>query len=347
MKSKAVGLLSGGLDSILACRMMLEQGIEVVAINFVSPFCTCTRKGCRHQASKVAEELGIPIKVLPTGQAYIDMVKNPRHGYGSNMNPCIDCRIFTFSRARAYADEIGADFVFSGEVLGQRPMSQHLRTMKQIEKESGLQDRLLRPLSAQVLEPTAPERSGIVDRRKLMAISGRSRKVQMETAAGFGINDYPCPAGGCLLTDEQFTIRLREAFAHGEDSLREIELLKLGRHFRLSSGARVVVGRNEAENEVVARLVCDGDDLLEAVDFIGPVTLLRGRKSEVDVLAAAKICARYCDGRDRMILKIRIRDRVTEVAPMSEADLSRIRIGERARLKSANRKVPATACAGH
>jgi tRNA U34 2-thiouridine synthase MnmA/TrmU len=333
MKHKAVGLLSGGLDSILACRMMLEQGMEVLAINFISPFCTCTRNGCRHQASKVAEELGIAIKVMPTGQDYIEMVKHPKHGRGSHMNPCIDCRIFTFSRARAYADEVGAAFVFSGEVLGQRPMSQHLRAMLMIEQESGLEGRLLRPLSARLLEPTLPEQTGIVDREKLLAVEGRSRKVQMETAVSYGINDYPCPAGGCLLTDAQFAARLEEAFAHGEDRPREVELLKIGRHFRLPGGAKVVVGRNEPENDVLRRLMIEGDVILEAADFPGPVTLLRRMKNKGDLTNAAGICGRYCDGKDKLALKIKTGDRIVEATPMPEPDLAKIRVGEQVRLR--------------
>ena len=338
MKHKAVGLLSGGLDSILACRLMLEQGIEVLAVNFVSPFCTCTRAGCRHQASKVAEELGIPLKVMPTGQEYIEMVKHPKHGRGGHMNPCIDCRIFTFSRARAYADEIGADFVFSGEVLGQRPMSQHLRAMMLIEEESGLKGRLLRPLSAGMLEPTEPELTGIVDRSKLPAIEGRSRKIQMDTAAGFGINDYPCPAGGCRLTDAQFAARLAEAFDYGEDTLPQIELLKYGRHFRLPNKAKVVAGRNQLENDAMRRLMFDGDILLEAVDFLGPVTLLRRSSGEDDVRQAASVCARYCDGRTEAFLKIRAGDLIMEVAPMTDSDLARIRIGEHIRARQEQKR---------
>ena len=338
LDAKAVGLLSGGLDSILACRMMLEQEIEVVAVNFTSPFCTCTRKGCRHQASKVAEELSIPIKLLPTGQDYIAMVKHPKHGRGSGMNPCIDCRIFTFSRARAYADEIGASFVFTGEVLGERPMSQHLRALKLIEAESGLQGRLLRPLSALLLEPTKPELEGIVDRSRLKAIRGRSRKPQMEMAEGYCMTDYPCPAGGCLLTDKQFATRLKDAFAHGEDTPRDMEFLKLGRHFRLPSGAKVIVGRNETENELLGRLAQDEDERLEAEDFVGPLTILRslmGTPLRVvsppanDAHLAARICGRYCDGQEGAMIRISCGGLTLEIEPMSDAELAQLRVGEK------------------
>ena len=387
-KHKAVGLLSGGLDSILTCRMMLEQGIEVIAVNFTSPFCTCTRKGCRHQASKVAEELGIEIKLLPTGQEYIEMVKHPKHGRGRNMNPCIDCRIFTFTRARVFADEIGADFVFSGEVLGERPMSQHMKALLIIEKESGLEGRLLRPLSAQLLEPTIPEKTGIVDRGKLLQVQGRCRQPQMQLAAGFGMTDYPCPAGGCLLTDRQFATRLRDAFAHGEDKVRDMQFLKLGRHFRLPSGTKVIVGRNETENEMLRSLTQESDLIIEAQDVVGPVTVVRslrdrvkpqvntseresGRKEQPvnaserhpeepqislgsrpctgekpvlrhdtnppnlrnlrlscgDIELAARICARYCDGKDSGNVRFKVGEQEIVVQPMSETELAALRVG--------------------
>lgn len=323
---KAVGLLSGGLDSILACRMMLDQGIEVVAVNFTSPFCTCTRKGCRHQASKVAEELGIPLKLLPTGQDYIEMVKHPKHGRGSHMNPCIDCRIFTFTRARIYAEEISADFVFSGEVLGERPMSQHLRAMLQIEEESGLKGRILRPLSAQLLEPTLPEQKGLVDRERLKSIQGRCRQPQLEMVKEYGMTDYPCPAGGCLLTDEKFADRLRDAFAHGEDSLRDMQFLKLGRHFRLPGGAKVVVGRNDIENTHLRALLQPGEKAVEAANVTGPLAVLQSLKSEDDKRIAARICARYGDARSQARVVVRCGDETFEVEPATDEELAKLRI---------------------
>ncbi|MEO0107893.1 MAG: hypothetical protein ABIK62_01795 [candidate division WOR-3 bacterium] len=324
-KVRAVGLLSGGLDSILACRMMLEMGIEVMAVNFTSPFCTCTAKGCRHQATRVAEELGIALKVMPTGQEYIEMVKHPKHGRGKGMNPCIDCRIFTFRRAARYAQEIGAEFVFSGEVLGERPMSQHLRAMLLIEEESGLKGRLLRPLSARLLEPTIPERAGLVDRAKLLAIQGRSRRPQMELARSYGQNDYPCPAGGCLLTDRQFAARLRDAFAHGEDTLRDMQFLKLGRHFRLNDGAKVIIGRNEAENNALRHLAGPQELLLEPDGCVGPVTVVKGG-SRADVPLAAEMTARYCDRNPVGPVRIRHGQEVLEVEPMSDEGLARLRV---------------------
>jgi tRNA-uridine 2-sulfurtransferase len=329
---KAVGLLSGGLDSILACRMMMEQGIEVIAVNFTSPFCTCTSKGCRHQASKVASELGIELKLLPTGQEYIEMVKHPKHGRGSHMNPCIDCRIFTFTRARIFADEIGADFLFSGEVLGERPMSQHLKAMLVIEEESGLKGRMLRPLSASLLEPTVAEQAGLVDRSKLKAIQGRSRQPQIAMTKEYGMADYPCPAGGCLLTDAQFAARLKDAFKYGEDSVAEMQFLKVGRHFRLKSGAKVIVGRNEAENKVLESLVGPADRVLMALETEGPTVVLRRLKGHDDIQLAARLCARYCDAHAEAQVKVECLGEVLLAAAMQEPELSEWRVDTKKRL---------------
>jgi len=252
---KALGLLSGGLDSTLAVKLLIDQGIEVIAFNMITPFCTCTRKGCKHEAGKVAKQFGIPVKIIGVGEDYIEMIKNPKHGYGSNMNPCIDCRIFMFKKAKTYMEEIGAQFIFTGEVLGQRPMSQHRRAMKMIEKETELQGLILRPLSAKLLSPTIPETQKWVDREKLLDIQGRRRLPQIELAKKIGVKDYPCPGGGCRLTDPQFAKRLKEALDHGEDTIRDIQLLKYGRHIRLPSGAKAIVGRNEEENKLLLQFM--------------------------------------------------------------------------------------------
>jgi len=295
MMAKAIGLLSGGLDSTLATKLMLDQGIKVIALNFISPFCTCTRKGCKHEASSVAKKFGIKIKVVIAGDDYIKLVRNPKHGYGKNMNPCIDCRIFMFKKAKEYMEKIGASLLFTGEVLGQRPMSQRREAMKLVEKESGLQGLILRPLSARFLEPTISEKEGLVDREKLFGIIGRSRKPQMEFANEFGIKDYPCPAGGCRLTDPQFARRVKEAFEHGEDSVQDMNLLRYGRHFRLHSGTKVIVGRDEEENSMIYKLGGKDDLLMEVVGFGSPVALLKYSRDEKDIKIAASICAMYSD----------------------------------------------------
>ncbi len=328
MRVRAVGLLSGGLDSILACRLILEQGIEVFALNFVSPFCTCTKKGCRHEARKAADLLGVPLKVIAKGADYIQLIKKPRHGYGSGMNPCIDCRVFTFTHARYYMEELSADFVFTGEVLGERPMSQHLQALKLIEQDSGLSGRVLRPLSAKLLEPTIPETRGLVDREKLLTIQGRSRKPQMALAARFGIKDYPCPAGGCLLTDKNFAARLRDAFAHGEDSLRDIQFLKVGRHFRLGSGKKVVVGRDERENRVLNNLATASDTLIQPVTIPGPTVIIVQGGTTEDIEIASGLCARYSDGKNLPSIQVQCAGSILDARPLSEETINTLRIGE-------------------
>ncbi len=307
--TKAIGLLSGGLDSTLAVKLMLNQGIEVTALNFITPFCTCTRKGCKHEASRIAEKFGIPIKVLAGGGEYIKMVKNPKYGYGKNMNPCIDCRIFMLKKAKEYMEEMGASFLITGEVLGQRPMSQRRKAMTLIEKEAGLEGLILRPLSAQFLEPTIPEKEGLIDREKLFGIRGRWRKPQMELAEELGIEDYQCPAGGCRLTDTQFAKRVKEAFEHDEDGIQDMNLLKYGRHFRLPSGVKVIVGRNEEENSIISRFAEEKDLLMEVVGFGSPITLLKGSRNEEDVKMAASVCVMYSNYKGKAEVRIGYRER--------------------------------------
>jgi tRNA-specific 2-thiouridylase len=212
------------------------------------------------------------------------------------MNPCLDCRILMFSRARERMEEMEAAFVFTGEVLGERPMSQRREAMRLIERESGLDGRLLRPLSARLLPPTIPEKEGLVDRDKLLAIEGRSRKPQMALAEQYNINDYPCPAGGCRLTDPGFARRMRDLVRHKENfDLNDVNLLKVGRHFRLSPEAKAVVGRNQEENHRILALAKEGDILFEVQDWGSPITLLRGQASEKEIHLAAAITVRYSD----------------------------------------------------
>lgn len=304
MNKKAVALLSGGLDSILATRMVLEQGIEVHAINFMTTFCTCTRKGCQHAATQAAQTLKIPLKIINTTEEFLGIITKPRHGYGSHMNPCIDCRILTFGKAKIYMQEIGASFIITGEVLGERPMSQRKDAILLIEKEVGLKGLILRPLSAKLFEPTIPEKEGIVDRGKLLDISGRSRKPQISLAKGFGINDYPCPAGGCLLTDPGFAKRIKELMKHDSLNLDDVKLLKFGRHFRLSEAAKLVVGRDEEENKILLSLVSEKDICFKLKDHQGPFSILRGAAGEDSISSAARIVAHHSKFKNEGALRI-------------------------------------------
>lgn len=280
---RCVGLLSGGLDSTLAARLMLDQGIDVHAINFTSPFCTCTPKksGCPAVATAVKELGNISLKKVAMRDEYLEIVRNPKHGHGSGMNPCIDCRIIKLQKAGEFMRKIGASFLFTGEVLGQRPMSQHRQAIEIIDRGSGLQGYILRPLSAAHFEPTVPEKKGWVDRSKLLGITGRSRKVQISLAFEKGIKDYPCPAGGCLLTDMNFASKMRDYFSYTKQpSIRDIQLLKVGRHFRLESGDKVIVARNESECKTLKRLYRKKDHLLAPAGFAGPVVILQGNSVE-------------------------------------------------------------------
>jgi tRNA U34 2-thiouridine synthase MnmA/TrmU len=283
---KAVGLLSGGLDSTLAAKMMLEQGIEVHAINFTSPFCTCTPKkaGCAAAVTAVKALGGISLKQVAMRDEYLEMVRNPKHGYGKGINPCIDCRILKIKKAGDYMRKIGASFLFTGEVLGQRPMSQHKQAIAIIDEDSGLKGHILRPLSANHFEPTVPEREGWVKREKLLGISGRSRKTQIALAAEKDIRDYPCPAGGCLLTDGHFSEKMRDYLKFTDQpSIRDIPLLKVGRHFRLEGGDKLIVARNEQECKTLKDLFREKDHLLTPLNFPGPVLILQGSSLQAAV----------------------------------------------------------------
>ena len=282
---------------------MLEQGIEVHALNFLTIFCTCTSKGCKHQATKVAEEFGVPIKVMNITKEYMEVVKNPKYPRGRNMNPCIDCRIFTFKKAKEFMKEIEASFIITGEVTGQRPMSQRKQAIMTIEKESGLEGLIVRPLSAKFFEPTLPEKSGIVDREKLLDIDGRQRTRQIALAKDFGINDYPCPAGGCLLTDKSFSDRIRDLFKYTPNyDINDLHLLKTGRHFRISDNLKFIVGRDSKENELLIALSKEDDFVFDILDIPSAIGIARGKVSETDIETMASILARYSDGNGKSLV---------------------------------------------
>ena len=282
-------MISGGLDSTLAAKLMLEQGVEVHGL-YLSMSWGCCEKD---KAMASARQLGIPLMVLSVGDAYLDVIRRPKYGYGSGMNPCVDCRIYMFRIAKRYMDELGAGFVVTGEVLGQRPMSQRRQPLGTIEEECGLRGLLLRPLSAHLLEPTLPEQQGIVDRSRLLAIAGRSRHEQTTRAKQAGIMEYSQPAGGCLLTDEHFAKKTRDLFAHEErPTTKDMELLTVGRHFRVGSATKIIVGRNEVENLLLEGYSQDGYTCLRP-KFAAPAALIIGLLNEEAERAAVSLILHY------------------------------------------------------
>jgi tRNA U34 2-thiouridine synthase MnmA/TrmU len=346
---RAIGLLSGGLDSTLACRILKDQGVDVIAVHFSTGFCLNDHrrvirrrkdqgKDLSNDALRAGAHLDIPVEVIDISREYFQQVLlQPKYGYGSAMNPCLDCRIFMLRKAKDLMAEYDAQFVFTGEVLDQRPMSQHFRALQTVERESGLEGLLLRPLSAKLLLPTIPEKMGWVDREKLLGIRGRSRKVQMALAEKYGIVDYPQPAGGCcVLVDPNFARRLQDYLLHRPTEvmdLRDILLLKVGRHFRLHEGLKLIVGREESENNFL-RLRFPDRIRLQTVGVQGPVAILDGEvRAEEDLLLAARITARYADKTsDSAVVPVAVHSpagwvRTWEVPPAEETLVKSLHVG--------------------
>ncbi len=311
---RALGLLSGGLDSTLAVRVLQEQGIEVACVNFHTGFCIQSHTGAirnpkkggepaRHDALHAARNLGVKLHLVDISEDYVRIVTNPKHGYGKHLNPCLDCKIFMINKAWELKEELGFDFIFTGEVLGQRPMSQRKDTFPVIDREAGVKGWLLRPLSARYMPETEPEKRGWVDRERLKNFNGRSRKPQMALAREYGIEDYPAPAGGCcFLTDESYSRKLQDLWRHRETkeyTLEDIVMLKAGRHIR-PHGAdfKLIVGRDETENRFLSGFKA-GRMVIRAKNLPGPFTLLEGDPDEEGLIMACRIAARYGKGKNR------------------------------------------------
>ncbi len=285
---KALGLFSGGLDSILAAKIIKKQGIKVELVNFYTPFFP------PKNAIEMARQIGTPIKDIDVTRDYLKMLRKPKHGYGSEMNPCIDCKIFMLKKARKYAKKIGAKFIFTGEVLGERPMSQNKNALQLIQKEAGFE--ILRPLSARLLPITEAERKW-VKRSKLLDISGRRRQKQIKLAKEFGIDKYPTPAGGCLLTDKEFARKISYLLKKKNVTKEDLELLKVGRHF-IYKNNKIIVGRNENENKRLLELKQKTDYIFEVPEVGSPITILQGPKTKDSIEKAAQLTARYSDTKD-------------------------------------------------
>ena len=325
-KIKALCLMSGGLDSALAAKLVAGQGIQVTGICFTSPFFSNNGK----HAEKICKQIGIPLIIIELGDKYFEMLRKPKHGYGSALNPCTDCHIFMLKEAKKLAKKLGAKFIFTGEVLGQRPMSQQLEQLNLIEKEAGLKGKLLRPLSAKLLVRTEAEKKGWVDVSQFPDISGRSRNEQFALAKQFRIRGFSSPSGGCLLTCHEFAAKVRDLFEHKENiSAADIELLKTGRHFRIGK-SKIIVGKNFEENQKLMKMKSAEDWFFEAEDKIpSPITLLQGQKGKAAVEKACQLTGYYSDARGK---KVKINygkeklDKFMKPKPISEADVIELRI---------------------
>jgi len=340
---KALGLLSGGLDSTLAAKMLRDQGVEVEGVHFCTGFCMVDHRRAlsrpadraqphrvQNQALRAAGDLKIPVQIVDVAEEFLkDVVLNPRHGYGSAMNPCIDCRIFMLRKAREIADARGCDLVFTGEVVGQRPMSQLRPALELIERKSGLEGQLLRPLCARHMPPTEAEKKGLIDREKLGMAHGRSRKEQIRLAEEFGVDGCPAPGGGCcFLADRNFARRLRDLISHGEQETlgpEQVLLLKVGRHFRLSYDVKAVFGRDEAESTFLKTYAGDTRRICQVVDTRGSLGLIEGEPRGEKVVELASLAARYSRYRNEKTVDVRLsrggEEMVLSVAPVSDDDL--------------------------
>jgi tRNA U34 2-thiouridine synthase MnmA/TrmU len=289
-KVKALVLFSGGLDSILAAELLRRQGIEVLALCFKSYFFD------DKQAKQIANSINLPLRVIDFSKDHLGLVKNPLHGFGRGANPCIDCHALMLKKTKEIMKKEKFDFIATGEVLGERPMSQNKQSLQIILKESGLQGYLLRPLSAKLFEPTIPEEKGLVNREKLLDISGRSRKKQMKLAKEWKIKEYPTPSGGCLLTDPIFGNKLKDLIKkHSDFNSNDIELLKIGRHF-WDKDIKIIIGRNERENKMLKKLAQKGDIFIEMSNYPGPLAILRsyfGLISDNSIEEAKKLIIKY------------------------------------------------------
>ena len=320
---KAVVLFSGGLDSILAAKLISKQGIKIIAVSFTCPF---FGENDKEKIKKIAETNGFNIRFIPLGINYFNkVVKKPKYGYGKYLNPCVDCKIYLLKKAKQYADKIKAKIIITGEVLGQRPKSQQKKELKIIEEESGLKGNLLRPLSAKLLEPTEAEKKGWINRKKLLAIQGRQRKKQLMLAKKFGIKEFKTPAGGCLLTYERYSKKLKELIDNKKNiDLNDLRLLKLGRHFRFNK-AKIIVGRNESENKRLQKLKKKTDIELEVIDDVGPITILRNSKDINSIKKAAELTAFYSDSK-KQNTKVKYNNKKIVIKQISKSKLEELRI---------------------
>jgi len=319
----ALAMISGGLDSTLAAKLVKDQGIDVIGICFKSNFFN------EKNALEMAKQINIPLEVVDFSDKHFEMVKNPKHGYGKNMNPCIDCHAMMMRYCGELLEKFHADFIITGEVLNQRPMSQNRSALDIVKNESGIGHKILRPLCAKNLNPTQMEIDGLIDREALMDIKGRNRKVQMELALKWGILDYPSPAGGCKLTEPNYSVRLKDLLEHKENPSKiDLELLKIGRQFRFSKDNKIISTRNEEEGKLLEQFLTKEDLMFLAKDYNGSTVAIIGKAEFEDIEFAARITGRYCKGRQEKVVSIsygcddKNLDKFINVAPLVEEEIN-------------------------
>ena len=298
--TKALAMVSGGLDSILAAKLIKEQGIEVIGLCFRSYFFN------EENAKRMCAQIDIPLEVVDFSKEHFEMVKNPKYGHGKNMNPCIDCHSMMMKYSGELLKKFNADFIITGEIVNQRPMSQNKRALDTVKKESGFSDKILRPLCAKALEPTKMELEGLVDREKLLEITGRTRTTQIQLAEEWGIKDYPSPAGGCKLTEPNYSVRLKDLIENVKDiDEKDLETLRVGRHFRRSKDCIVIATRTEIEGTQLKKLLKSDDMIFFPIQFVGAMVILRGKAEQEDIELAAKIAARYSKGKNEETVEVK------------------------------------------
>lgn len=328
---KAIVIISGGLDSALAVKAIQKQGIEVIAIHFIIPFVKYDINNIDdNPAKKIAKQLKCKFKAVVFGNEYLEMFKKPKYGYGKNFNPCVDCKIFMLKQAKNIMVKEKASFVATGEVLGQRPMSQNKQTLKIIARESGLEGLLVRPLSALLLSPTIPQEKDWLKKEFLFDIEGRSRRPQINLAKEWGIKEYPWPGGGCLLTDPEFSKKLEDLIKYDQLTIENIKFLKIGRYFRITPEFRLTVGRNEEENNKLLSLATKEDIIFEPVTLPGPLAVGRGIVDEDIKTISARIIARYTAKGRKVEVKIKkfsdTNEEVVAAESIGEDQLRKLRI---------------------
>lgn len=322
--TKALAMVSGGLDSILAAKLIKDQGIEVIGICFKSHFFN------EENAKNMVRQIDIPLEVIDFSEEHFKMVKKPKNGYGKNMNPCIDCHAMMMRYCGELLEKFNADFIITGEVLNQRPMSQNRSALDKVKNESGIGAKILRPLCAKTLPPTEMEEKGLVNRENLLDIQGRNRKVQMELAKQWNIVEYPSPAGGCKLTEPNYSRRLKDILeSQGDASNRELELLKIGRHFRIGTNSKIISTRTADEAEIIKNLLIKNDTIFLASDFKGSMVVIVGEPTEDDIELAAKVTARYSKGKDEEFVTVKYgkygkpSNNIIEVKTVNDSELEK------------------------